>query len=120
MLYQIKVTQAEKNQQQLWFTDESQDLFIWITPDNQPVAFQLCYNKQHDEHAVLWHQYHGYSHQQIDSAKPGNGKYKMSPILLANGDLEPLRIAADFKFVSRNMDPELAAFVYQKSLEYTD
>lgn len=120
MLYQIKVTQAKKNQHQLWFTDQSHDLFIWINPDNQPVAFQLCYNKLHNEHAVLWHQHHGYSHQQIDSGEPGDGKYKMSPILLADGDVEPLRIAANFKLISRGIDPILAGFIYQKLLEYTD
>ncbi|MCW8956454.1 MAG: hypothetical protein OQL09_06195 [Gammaproteobacteria bacterium] len=120
MLYQIKATQTEEYQQRLWFTDQHHDLFIWLDSDYNPLAFQFCYNKLHDEHAVLWHRHHGYSHQRIDSGEPGDGNYKVSPILLANGHIEPLRIAAGFKHINSNIDRKLADFVYQKLLEYAD
>lgn len=118
MLYQIKAIQTEKNQHRLWFSDQSHDLFIWAGSDDCPHAFQFCYNKLQNEHALHWHQLHGYSHFRIDSGESYEDKYKMSPILLADGDVEPVNIAAEFKIISQKVEPKLADFVYQKLLEY--
>ena len=118
MLYQIKVKQTRKSQQRLWFSDHFHDLFIWLDTDNQPLAFQFCYDKSDNEHAVLWHHQTGYSHQRVDSGEPTNGRYKQSPILIANGQPEQASIAANFRRISANIDPTLAAFVYKKLLDY--
>lgn len=120
MLYQIKAIQTEKNQYRLWFTDLSHDLFIWVSSDDCPRAFQFCYNKPENEHALLWHQHHGFSHHRIDSGESYEGRYKMSPIMLADGDIEPLKIAADFNNISLDIEPKLANFVYKKLLEYAN
>lgn len=118
MLYQIKVKQTRKSQQRLWFSDRSHDLFIWLDTENHPLAFQFCYDKSHNEHALLWHHQTGYSHQRVDSGEPNNGSYKQSPILIANGEFDPSEIAAAFKRISAKLDPALSEFVYKKLLEY--
>ena len=118
MLRQIKVKETENYPQRLWFTDRSHDLFVWINFDRQPLAFQFCYNKLQNEHAILWNLQHGYSHQRVDSGEAKDKRYKMSPIMIEDGDIEILKIAADFKRINQRLDPELADFIYQKLLEF--
>ena len=36
------------------FFSHQQDLWVWFDDGGVPVAFQLCYGKYRDEHAIRW------------------------------------------------------------------
>ena len=104
----------------LWFSDENHDLFIWLDPQSEPLAFQFSYDKLHDEHCIYWHRDRGYSHDRIDSGEPVDGSYKMTPIMVPNDQFDDTQVAQDFLSVSDNLTPKLRDFVFQKLKCYAD
>lgn len=44
-------------------------------------SFQLCYNKQSNEHALTWRKEHSIEHFQVDSGEPEPLK-NLSPIMM--------------------------------------
>jgi hypothetical protein len=120
MLQEIRATrQISKRKCKRWFTDSDMDLFIWFNND-VPIQFQLSYNKQGTEHAINWNEETGYSHNRID---PGDQKqlhtrYKMAPILVADGEFDAPSIARQFLLASERMNETLADFIYARLLEH--
>ncbi|MFC1462854.1 hypothetical protein ACFLQU_04530 [Verrucomicrobiota bacterium] len=49
-----------------WFTDDYFDLFVWYNPDGTHLGFQLCYDKNGDQHAFTFRQDIGISHKRVD------------------------------------------------------
>ena len=52
-----------------WFQDDYFDLFVWIDIENRPTRFQLCYDRQHEERALVWDGANGFLHQRVDSGE---------------------------------------------------
>ena len=101
-----------------WFTDSSMDLFIWFR-NQAPVRFQLSYNRHGDEYAINWNTNTGFSHSRIDPGEQFDPlKYKMSPILLADGEFDALTTARTFLRASKNIEESLADFIYARLFEY--
>jgi len=114
MLRTIKTNKPDTdNLQRLWFCDPDNDLFIWLD-NGQPVAFQFCYNKRKDEHALNWDTKRGLSHEKIDNGETHIVSYKMTPIMVPDGQVDQYQISQLFKDISQNIDPKLAEFVLQK------
>lgn len=112
MLQAIK-TRQDGDQQRLWFSDTDHDLFVWLDTTRQVASFQFSYNKLRNEHIIVWDRDKGYSHDKIDNGEVANGHYKMTPIMVPDGDADYAELAAKFKQVSREIDPSLADFIYQ-------
>jgi len=119
MLREITATrQNSTDTQKRWFTDSDMDLFVWHI-NGEPVRFQLGYNKQANEHAINWNSTTGFSHNSVDSGDEITpSKYKMSPILLPDGEFDALAIAAEFLQASKNIDETISDFIYARLLEY--
>jgi hypothetical protein len=100
-----------------WFTDARLDLVVW-TDRGQTVGFQLCYDKQHGERAVTWKADSGFKHNAVDTGEDRPGRYKATPILVADGSFDPQGVAADFLEQSGDLDPGSRDFIYMKLLEY--
>jgi hypothetical protein len=100
-----------------WFTDERLDLVIW-TDREQTVGFQLCYDKQRGERAVTWKVDPGFKHNAVDTGEDRPGRYKATPILVADGSFDPRGVAADFLEQSGDLDADTRDFICMKLLEY--
>jgi len=100
-----------------WFSNLDMDLFVWFNQQT-PVRFLLAYNKSGDEHAISWNNETGYRHDQVDSGETCPGKYKMSPILLPDGEFDAPDLARKFLIASENISPSLADFIYARLLVY--
>ena len=101
-----------------WFTNTFFDLIIWYNDQRIIKGFQLCYNKNDDEHAVTWHKDSGFSHTEVDNGEDELHFYKMTPILISDGIFENKKIAEKFQKESQKIDPDIASFVLEKLIEY--
>lgn len=118
MLREIKdVRQIGDEPHRRWFTDEHFDLVIW-EEEAEIVGFQLCYDKSHGERAVTWRLESGFSHNAVDTGEDRSGRYKGTPILVADGGFDARRVAAAFHGDSGALDARSSGFIYLKLLEY--
>ena len=119
MLREISSTRQNSNhKKKRWFTDSDMDLFIWFN-QRAPVRFQLSYNKRGQEHAITWDIETGFCHNSVDTGEQLlHFKYKMTPILVANGEFDAATVARDFLRASENIEESLADFIYARLLEY--
>ena len=119
MLREISSTrQNNRHMRKRWFSDSDMDLFIWFR-QQVPARFQLSYNKRSQEHAITWDSETGFSHNRVDSGEQETCfKYKMTPILLADGDFDAATIARDFLRASENIEESLADFIFARLLEH--
>ncbi len=116
MLYEIKDVQQEENSPFCrWFADRDFDLFIWINPDDTYFGFQLCYQKNKDEKALTWKKTSGFVHERVDLGS--RERANVTPILVSDGVFPKDRIARLFQEKSKEIDPEISEFVYNKILE---
>ena len=112
MLRLIKTDKPSINQlQRLWFSDLEHDLFIWLNQDNHPVSFQFSYNKSQNEHIFNWHQQTGYSHDKVDDGEHEITRYKMTPVMIPDWEIDIEKISRIFKLISTEIQPELAEFI---------
>jgi hypothetical protein len=102
VLREIAARQIEGEPGRRWFTSADIDLFVWLDDEGAPTGFQLCYDKQVREHALTWTQANGYSHMAVDGGESRPGRYKGTPILVANGTI-------DFEGILRQLSEQSAA-----------
>ena len=100
-----------------WFSDDYFDLTIWLNDSEEIVSFQLTYDKYHNPHALSWKSGNGYRHEKVDDGEI-SGRYKKSPILLADGHFSKNIIADRFKSEGAEISPEITDFIYGKILSY--
>jgi hypothetical protein len=122
MLFEIKyISQTDVHFIRRWFSDDDFDLFTWQSSDGQMRRFELSYAKNRAEHALSWDVLSGYLHHRVDSGEDRGGeRYKMCPLLVADGRLQKEEIAELFGQASRKIDAVIAEFVYCKLREYLE
>lgn len=112
LLYEIqRVRQVAGEPRRRWFMAMDMDLIVWYDEANEPVAFQLCYDKTRKEHALTWKRGRGFSHLAVDSGESNSLSGNMTPILVANGRFDPERIRQRFEAASSNLPQDIIAFV---------
>lgn len=79
------VRQIAGEPQRRWFSSNEMDLIVWLDEQQQLIGFELCYDKLHSEHALVWNAEQGLRHMAVDDGEGRAGKYKASPILISNG-----------------------------------
>ena len=94
-----------------WYTSPNIDLFVWVNDQNSLTGFQLCYDKQHREHALTWTEKSGFSHMAVDGGESRPARYKGAPILLANGAIDVRQILEDFRREATSLPLELVQLV---------
>ena len=119
MLREITTVRSFSHDRRRWFTDSDMDLYVWFR-NQMPVQFQLSFNKQYEEHAISWDNNKGFNHSKIDNGEDRSGRYKMTPILVDDGDFDCLSLARHFLQQSDYLEPTLADFIYARLLEYPD
>ena len=103
-----------------WFSDNYFDLIVWEDEKRDIVRFELCYNKFKDEHAYVWNQQDGYDHLKVDDGEDGTERSKMSPIFVADGYFDREALAAKFLEAGKDIDQDIAQFVYSKLKDYNE
>lgn len=120
MLREIpKVRQLKDEPTRRWFQDEHFDLVIWEDAE-QIVGFQLCYDKSQSERAVTWQAETGFKHNAVDGGENEPGRYKATPILIADGSFDHESVATKFLGHSGSLDSSKRDFIYLKLLGYPD
>ena len=112
------VRQINEEPRRRWFWSDFFDLIVWLSDEDEVVGFQLCYDIRSNQRGLTWEKETGYSHEKVDAGEDKPGRYKGSPILVADGIFEEKRIAALFKDESKNIDKQIVDFVHVKILEY--
>lgn len=90
-----------------WFEDDYFDLIVWEDEKFAIIGFQLCYDKLHNQHAITWTEKTGFMHNKVDDGENKPGKYKSTPILVADGIFDHETIAETFKRNSVDLDTNL-------------
>ena len=114
MLQKIRgVRQDVADRERHWFQDEFFDLFAWTDATGKIVAFQLCYDRLHRERVLAWSELAGFVHRRIDDGE-ALPVQKMAPIMVADGQFEAHRIAAEFDRRTAAIDPHWRQFIRNK------
>jgi len=91
------IRQIEWDPKRRWFSSDYFDLIVWHSEEGEPIGFQLCYDKGRGERALTWKASVGYSHNRIDDGENHTGRYKATPILIADGAFDRNFIAKRFQ-----------------------
>ncbi|MDF1591208.1 MAG: hypothetical protein P1P89_06810 [Desulfobacterales bacterium] len=121
-MHEIKdIQQPEGEPLRRWFFDPAMELVIWIDDSGDIVGFQLVYDRPMDPHALTWYEESGYYHHRVDDGEcPDTTAFKGIPILIADGRFDFRRVGADFKRKSIEIESQVAAFVYDKIMRFTN
>jgi len=99
-----------------WFADDYFDLIVWFGKPEEIIGFQLCYDKEGEEHALTWRRSMGFSHHRVEDGER-HRPYKATPILISDGPVNYPNIAHLFEERSSKMDKKVARFVLGKLSE---
>ncbi len=94
-----------------WFSSPQFDLVVWLADDQSFAGFELCYDKQDQEHSIAWSEAYGYRHMAVDSGEARPGKHKAAPILVPDGHFDVHRVSAAFDAVRYSLPQEIAGYV---------
>jgi len=109
----INIRQIPGELRRRWFTSDTMDLTVWLDDQGQPLELQLCYDKDSAERAFTWKSDTDSTHLAVDDGE-GAGRYKSTPILIADGDFDSERVAALFRLQGINLPAHIAIFVVEK------
>lgn len=118
MLREEQVRQNPGEPRRRWFADDYFDLILWEAEGGFG-QMQLCYNRGHDEHALVWRLAEGFAHVRVDEGEFGNLK-KASPMMVTDGPLDGARLQREFGLRSGAMETSLREWVLEKISEYCE
>ena len=114
----LNVRQIPGESKRRWFHSENFDLIVWLSDDQGFSGFELCYDKQRSEHSIAWSKPRGFTHMAVDDGEQRPGKYKASPVLVADGRFDAQRVYASFLTASTALPREVAIFVLKALRQY--
>lgn len=121
MLQEFKDLSQNQDGFRKLFFDNYFDLFIWYDTENgNIIGFQLCYNKEEEEHSLIWRVHKGFLHSGIETGENRPGRAKQSPVLIKDGVFNNLCLAKKFEHHSDQLEKEIFDLVYTKILEYEE
>jgi len=119
MLAEIKnVRQIPGEGFRRWFRDDYFDLIIWYDDEMAIFGFQLCYDKEKDEHSLTWKRSGHISHDKVDTGESGMWGPKSTPVLMADGPFPYEEISDRFKRVCENVDENISEFILKRLRDY--
>lgn len=112
MLRELKHTrQIAGESKRRWFTSDDMDLIVWFDEQEQPLNFELCYNKLTREKALRWSAASGFTHWLVDSGENLPGRHKASPVYFAADTLGTSTLKAQFMHEGAHLPPVVRDFV---------
>jgi len=117
MLTEFCLTQNSNSVKKRWFQDDYFDLFTWQDNTGRIINFQLCYDRQGNEHVILWDFEKGFGHYRIDDGESSPHK-NMSPVFVSNGFFLHSEVKIKFLKSSRHITQDIGTFIIEKLDEY--
>ena len=115
------VEQRDPSLKRRWFESRYFDLFIWQTPSGAFTKFQLCYDVERNERALVWSQSGGSYHDGVDHGDgvggPGSG-HGQSPIFVPDGRFDSGTVLARFTREAADIPADVREFVLAKIGEH--
>ena len=119
MLHESPASQKEKNVFRRWFQDDYFDLIVWYNTGKSVIdGFQLCYDKNRNEHAFTWHREAGFGHHKIDDSR-SPFSHPATPILVNDGVFPFDEIMERFNRSSDEIDETIKNLVVEKLTEFS-
>ncbi len=103
-----------------WFSSENLDLIVWLNDDDTFAGFELCYDKMCNERSIRWHAGEHFLHTAVDDGEQRPGKYKASPILVADGIFDARRIHSLLAGEAQSLPKDVADFVLRALENHPD
>src|SRR5258708_16751965 len=75
-----------------WFESDYFDLFIWQDAGGAFVRFQLCYDVELNERALVWSDPEGFYHDGVDHGDGTGGGLGQAPILVRDGKFDSVTV----------------------------
>jgi hypothetical protein len=115
----INIRQIPGELRRRWFSSNEFDLIVWFSDDERLFGFELCYDKHGNERSIRWSHSGGFQHMAVDDGERNLGKYKETPILIADGIFDARQVYSDFSEVSHMLPEEIAEYVLNAIGQYT-
>jgi len=111
----LVVEQNNPTLKRRWFESDYFDLFIWQDAGGAFVRFQLCYDVELNERALVWSDAEGFYHDGVDhgEGEPGDGRAK-TPILVRDGKFDSGTVVPRFEREAAEMPADVRDFVLAK------
>jgi hypothetical protein len=106
------VEQNNPSLKRRWFESDYFDLFIWQDPGGAFVAFQLCYDVELNERALVWNAAEGFYHDGVDTGG------MQAPILVRDGKFDSGTVAPRFEVEAAQIPADVRDFVLAKMREH--
>jgi|SRR6267142_4434103 len=111
------VEQTDPSLKRRWFENDYFDLFTWQDFTGTLTKFQLFYDVERNERALVWSRSGGTYHDGVDHGDSGSG-HPEAPILVHGGRFDSGSVVPRFKQDSETLPPELRDFVLAKMREH--
>jgi len=108
----LVVEQNDLSLKRRWFESDYFDLFIWQDPGGAFASFQLCYDVELNERALVWNGAEGFYHDGVDTG--GN----QAPILVSDGKFDSGTVVPRFERESAQIPADVRDFVLVKMREH--
>ncbi len=115
MLREMKgVSQKEPGIFRRWFEDDYFELIVWYRDgEEDPLGFQLCYDRFGREHALTWKEGSGFTHDSVDQGEHP-GQMKSTPVLMQNGPVPADDLKTRFSVESGEIDSAVTEYVMDR------
>lgn len=101
-----------------WFESDYFDLFIWQDAGGAFVRFQLCYDVELNERALVWSGAEGFYHDGVDHGDGAGGGLGQAPILVRDGKFDSGTVVPRFEREAAQMPADVRDFVLAKMREH--
>ncbi|MBI3159510.1 MAG: hypothetical protein HYZ26_07920 [Chloroflexi bacterium] len=118
MLREETVRQNKGEPRRRWFADDYFDLILWES-GGEFTQMQLCYDRDRDEHALIWRSQGGFAHFRVDEGEFGRLK-KSSPMMVDDGKFDGPRLRREFAARGRGLEPAVRRWVGAKLREFCE
>src|SRR5438132_11919716 len=113
------VEQNNPSLRRRWFESDYFDLFIWQDAGGAFVRFQLCYDVELNERALVWSDREGFYHDGVDQGDGGpEGGRGQVPILVRDGKFDSGTVVPRFEREAAQMPADVRDFVIAKMRDH--
>ena len=107
------VEQTDPALRRRWFENDYFDLFVWQDAAGAVVSFQLYYDVERNERALVWSRSGGTYHDGVDHGEASGG-YPQSAILVTDGKFDSGTVTPRFERDAAALPAELRNLVLAK------
>ena len=110
------VEQTDPALKRRWFENDYFDLFTWQDPGGALAKFQLYYDVERNERALIWNRSVGTYHDGVDHGESSG--HPQTPILVSGGKFDSGTVVPRFERDAAALPPELRDLVLAKMREH--